>query len=384
MPEDPFKSVVPLQIFDAIVSWLDQRFNPPPRSIDFAQLNASAPTSARPSVTTMAWPTPATREQVVDVNGLFGILTEPLVPSSQTGTAVLLLNIGANYHIGSNRMYVRMARAWAAQGFQVLRMDFSGMGDSPVALGAKENDVYATRFMAEARAGIDFAQAQGATRFVLVGLCSGAYVAYHTAIGDPRVSGVVMINPLTFHWNEGDSLEIRIRNSFKSTTQYKKTLFRVETWQRIAKGEVVVAAIAGELARRTQRRTLREVKSLVARLTGDIAEATDIEKGFRQLCARGTRCLLVFGAEDGGIDLIEEHLGRDAAEMRRVPGFQMQILDGPDHTFTPLSSQDRLLDLIGAHLLGHHRNDPNDGRRLTSRRFRRGFAVARRLLVQQD
>jgi pimeloyl-ACP methyl ester carboxylesterase len=233
-------------------------------------------------------------------------------------------------------------------------MDFSGMGDSPPTSGGKENDVYATRFMAECRSGIDFAEAQGATRIILMGLCSGAYIAYHTAIADPRVSGIVMINPLTFHWTEGDSLEIRIRNSFKSNEQYRRKLFRLDTWLRMARGDVSVTAIAGELARRSQRRAIREAKALAARLTGEIAEATDIERGFRQLCARGAECLLVFGAEDGGIDLIEEHLGRDAGEMRGAPGFRMEVLEGPDHTFTPLWTQTRLVELVSEYLANHH------------------------------
>ena len=118
------------------------------------------------------------------------------------------------------------------------------MGDSPAVSGGKENDVYATRFMLEVLFGIDFPQTQGATNFVLMGLCSGAYVAYHTAIADPRVSGVVMINPLTFHWREGDSLEIRLRQSFKSTELYKQSFFRMETWRRIAHGDVAVVHIA--------------------------------------------------------------------------------------------------------------------------------------------
>jgi hypothetical protein len=183
-----------------------------------------------------------------------------------------------------------------------------------------------------------------------MGLCSGAYVAYHTAIADPRVSGVVMINPLTFHWTEGDSLEVRMRKSFRSTEQYKRTLFKLETWRRIARGNVGVRAIAGELGRRAQKRATREAKALLARVTGDIAEATDVERGFRQLTTRGTRCLMVFGAEDGGIDVIEEHLGRDAAAMRNAPGFRMEILEGPDHTFTPLWTQRRLQHLVSEYL----------------------------------
>ncbi len=277
-------------------------------------------------------------------------------PNPRTKTAVVLLNIGANHHIGSNRMYVSMARAWAAEGFQVLRMDFSGMGDSRLNDVGKENDVYASRFMAEARSAVDLLKERGATRVVLMGLCSGAYVAYHTAIADPRVTGVVLINPLTFHWTEGDSLEVRMRKSFGSTEQYKRRLFKVETWKRIVRGDVGVAKITAELTRRVGRRTTFEVRSLLARISGGIAEATDIERGFRRLCARGTSSLLVLGSEDGSRDVIEEHLGRDASSMKVVKGFRMEVWAGTDHTFTPLRAQRRLIRFIMGHLLAEHGN----------------------------
>lgn len=357
MSDDPFKSNVPFALFDTWVAWLHRHFEKRSESTEVAAVDAEPSASRSPTITTMALPTDAAREQVVDVGGLFGILSEPVAPSLQTRVGILLLNIGANHHIGSNRLYVRMARTWAALGFHVLRMDFSGMGDSPALPGGKENDVYAQRFMAEARSGVDFLQAQGVTRFALMGLCSGAYVSYHTAIADPRVSGLVMINPLTFHWTDGDSLEVRLRSSFKSSEVYKKNLFRMETWLRIARGDVGVRAIALELGRRTGRRAEREAKSMLARLTGEIAEATDIHRGFRQLCARSTQCLLVFGSEDGGIDVIEEHLGRDASEMRHVPGFKMEVLRGPDHTFTPLWTQSLLIELLTGYLTRHFGGD---------------------------
>ena len=349
-PEDPFKAVVPVQLFDAITRWLERAY---PASREAGEPDSSsAPVSLRTTVLT----DPGTHEQVVDIEGNFGILTGPVSPNIRTNTAVVLLNIGANHHVGSNRMYVNMARAWAAEGFQALRMDFSGMGDSSLNDVGKENDVYASRFMAEARSAVDLLKERGVTRVVLMGLCSGAYVAYHTAIADPRVAGVVLINPLTFHWTEGDSLEVRMRKSFGSTEQYKRRLFKVETWKRIVKGDVGVAKITAELTRRVGRRTTFEVRSLLARLSGGIAEATDIERGFRRLCARGTSSLLVLGSEDGSRDVIEEHLGKDAAAMKVVKGFRMEVWTGTDHTFTPLRAQRRLIRFIMGHLVTEHGN----------------------------
>ena len=356
MPEDPFKAVVPMQVFDALGHWLEAAFPAPaPSESTIAEGSAESGTNLVPFKTTMQSDT-TIREAVVDIAGLFGILTEPTRSEARQRTAVALLNIGANHHIGSNRMYVNMARTWAARGFEVLRMDFSGMGDSRLRSSGKENDVYASRFMAEARSGVDFLIDRGASNVVLMGLCSGAYVAYHTATADPRVSGIVLVNPLTFHWTEGDSLEVRMRQSFGSTAQYKRRFFKYETWRRLLRGEIGVAAISAELARRIRRRATYEARSVMARLTGDIAETTDIESGFRRMCARGTSSLLVLGADDGSRDAIEEHLGKDAAAMRSVSGFQMEIWQGTDHTFTPLWAQRKLIQRIGDYLATNHGN----------------------------
>jgi alpha-beta hydrolase superfamily lysophospholipase len=346
-PEDPFKAVVPVQMFDAISGWLEDNYAKCHDAIDAEVVNRSLPeafeASSQPDITT--------REHIVDVNGLFGVLAEPADLGGRSKTAVVLLNIGANYHIGSNRMYVVMARAWAAQGFRALRMDFSGMGDSKLGVAGKENDVYASRFMAEARSAVDFLTARGVTKVVLMGLCSGAYIAYHTGIADPRVSGVVLINPLTFHWTEGDSLEIRMKKSFGSTEQYKRRLFMAETWRRVLTGKVGVTALTAEASRRIKRRAMHEAKSILARVTGGIAEATDIERGFRRMSARGTSSLLVLGSEDGSRDVIEDHLGKDAASMKDVPGFVMEVWAGTDHTFTPLWAQRRLTRLVLDYLI---------------------------------
>ncbi len=298
------------------------------------------------------------REEAVHFHGLFGILSEPVSAELPEPTAVLLFNIGANHHVGSNRLYVQMARAWSAQGFSVLRLDFSGIGDSPIAAGKRENEVYSKHMFHDARVAIDFMIARGAEHVVLLGLCSGAYVAYHSAILDSRVSDVVMINLLTFHWTEGDSLEIRTRSTHKSTTFYKRAALKLDTWKRLARGDVNVRGIAGQLALRTKKRLYREAKSVAARFTGTLVEATDVERGFRLLDERGTGVLALYGSDDGGIDVIEGHLGSGAEAMAGSRSFRMQVLEGPDHTFTPLWTQRQLVQLIGEYLLERYAGEP--------------------------
>src|ERR1039458_3363857 len=42
----------------------------------------------------------------------------------------------------SARLWVEMARSWAAQGVRVLRLDLGGLGDSPTRPGRQQDEVY--------------------------------------------------------------------------------------------------------------------------------------------------------------------------------------------------------------------------------------------------
>jgi hypothetical protein len=60
---------------------------------------------------------------------LFGVLTEPAVAET-TDLGAVLLNAGAIRRVGPNRMWVELARRWAARGVPSLRLDLEGLGDS--------------------------------------------------------------------------------------------------------------------------------------------------------------------------------------------------------------------------------------------------------------
>ena len=66
-------------------------------------------------------------------NRLFGILARPTARPS--GPTVVMLNSGKLDHLGPGRLWVHLARSWARVGVAVLRVDLSGLGDSPVQEG---------------------------------------------------------------------------------------------------------------------------------------------------------------------------------------------------------------------------------------------------------
>jgi hypothetical protein len=128
-----------------------------------------------------------------DDRQLAGILTEP---AQAPRRACVLVTAGLVPKHGPHRLYAELARALAHDGFASLRFDLGAIGDSaPGATGLPLRG----RTPAEVRAAVDAVVARtGLDDVVAFGLCSGAEDALRHAEGDPRVSGVVMIDPFSY------------------------------------------------------------------------------------------------------------------------------------------------------------------------------------------
>jgi pimeloyl-ACP methyl ester carboxylesterase len=344
MMRDPEQAVVPFEAIDEVTDWFGgQRSN--------SRSTSAAREPAR-SVMISSVSGKGAREELMrfgDGRRLFGILSEPLLESrgSHPKSALLCLNVGANHHVGPNRMYVTLARRLAMLGQSSFRFDIGGLGDSAVAPGQRETRLYSKDSVEDVRQAMSFlATTRDVKHFVLMGLCSGAYLAFHTAVEDPRVTGQVLLNPQTFEWEDGDTLELSTRRGFQGTRYYARSLLQWDVWARTLRGEVDVRGIVGALRSRVRSRASTGLNSLAAGLQGRARVQSDVERAFVSLSDRGVKTLLVFGANDGGLDMIEKHLGRHARKMRARKNFELEVVDGADHTFTPLESQAKLEHLV--------------------------------------
>jgi pimeloyl-ACP methyl ester carboxylesterase len=342
MHEDPVKSVVPETMWSEIVRWLSEEPVNSSRALAW-------PVGSRRQRVCGVGSSPELVEEIVDIDGMFGILCRPAEGSSRALPMVLLHNVGANHHIGCNRIYVELARRWAALGFSVLRFDLVGIGDTPPERFRRENEVYSAGSISDSARAIRWlSESMNCQRFVLGGICSGAYVSYYAALEDPRISQVMLMNPLTFHWREGDSLDVRMRSTLKSTRFYRQAAFDAQTWMRAMRGEVHMRLIAGKMA------SLAWSK-LSAAADNWLGTESDVAQGFRKLCTRGTRVLLVCGEDDGSRDVIAEHLGADGRRFRNHANFQFEIIRNTDHTFSPRPARTGLANRLTSHLLeGSH------------------------------
>ncbi|HEY2258793.1 MAG TPA: hypothetical protein VGH45_03735 [Solirubrobacteraceae bacterium] len=134
---------------------------------------------------------------------IFGVLTEPDGGASAS-LCVVLLGAGAVPHTGPNRSWVDLSRGWAARGVTCLRIDAAGVGESDGEDPHLRDDesFYASWRDGEVAAILDqLAEREVADRFVLGGLCSGAYRAVRRALVDPRVRGLLLLNLYAFDWS---------------------------------------------------------------------------------------------------------------------------------------------------------------------------------------
>lgn len=126
-------------------------------------------------------------------NALVGVLTEAAAGTPSAGRpGVIFLNSGILHRVGSCRLHVRLARAMSAAGFHALRFDYSGIGDSDQ---RRDSLPFEESAVLETKEAMDYlAKAKGVQQFILIGLCSGADMAHETAVADPRVAGLVLLD----------------------------------------------------------------------------------------------------------------------------------------------------------------------------------------------
>jgi pimeloyl-ACP methyl ester carboxylesterase len=132
--------------------------------------------------------------QFGDGDRLAGIITRPDGPARRA--ALVLVSAGLAPKSGPFRLYAELARRLSRDGFLTLRFDLGGVGDSRP---GPANEPLERRTSREIAAALDYLTAHHELDdIVLGGLCSGAEDSFRAAELDPRVTGVVMIDPFAY------------------------------------------------------------------------------------------------------------------------------------------------------------------------------------------
>jgi pimeloyl-ACP methyl ester carboxylesterase len=253
-----------------------------------------------------------------DGRSLSGVVTYPDEPLAGA-PAVVFLTAGVIHRVGPNRLYARLCRELAQNGFLSLRFDFSGIGDS---LPRADQMVFSQSSLLETKAAMDFLTATtGARKFVTAGLCSGAFAAVKAAMHDPRVRGAIVINAQTLQ--DGDQNEFQAFAFHRSVVRH---MLHPRTWLKIFAGtarfEGKVEIVFAQLRALFRKRRLAESARLIA-------------EQLEELTRRNVDLLFVYSKGDPGLEYFRL-LGKPQIQPLLESGrLQTRIISGTDHIFAP-------------------------------------------------
>lgn len=279
------------------------------------------------------------REQAVQFGknaSLTGVLTLPH-STTEDRPAFIMLNPGILHRIGPCRLHVRVARAVAEAGFPALRLDFSGIGDSEPRRDSLAFEESAPLEVCEA---MDYLSTKGMSRFVLLGLCSGADMAHLAARQDERVRGLVLLDPWVY------------RTRMHLVHYYAQRVFRLAVWKRWFLTRVNV------LANMTSKSVIAspesdEVDYEVPKYVRHFPPHSTVAADLKSFAARKVRLLAMFtsGQED-----IYNHVGQYRSSFSDVPLGELleeHFLANATHIITGLEHQQYVVESVMNWSLAH-------------------------------
>jgi pimeloyl-ACP methyl ester carboxylesterase len=353
----PQFAVVPGEMIAATRDWLVELAGQSRAAPDLDIARPRDSVAARNMVLTLAEESGAGSKTITErpvflgCDGLvFGIVTEP--HSGETRRrAVILLNVGADYHIGASRLYVSVARRWAYRGYIVLRMDLAGLGDSRTRPGCPDNEVFPPQALEDIGAAIEFLRTRHGVRdCTLSGLCSGAYHALRAAAAGVPVNRILMVNPQHYFWNPGDTLEmLQLAEVVHNPGVYRERMFSIGAWKRLLSGQVDLMRILKIYIQRpllAVESTARDVARIL-----HIKLPNDLGSELEEIVARGIRVVFVFARGDPGLDLLKLQAG---ASVRRLgERCRIHVIDNADHIFTQSGPRAAMEQVLSEELFAH-------------------------------
>jgi pimeloyl-ACP methyl ester carboxylesterase len=317
MMVNPQDARTPEQTVARSVAWLQDAAAPAPPA------TVSGPATEHESIE-LIHDGVAIRETPLLLDGeMFGVLSES-AESEPAEVCAVLLNGGALGHVGPNRTYVEIARRWAARRVPAVRVDLLGVGEA----GGEDRALlpnpalYARERTEQTLSVLDQLSALGLPeRFVLSGLCSGAYWSLHAALADPRVVGAMMINLYAFFWTAELVAERDTQESFGQ--------LRGPGWGRLIRGDVSAEKLKSVILSMRPGRIRAGARHPVER-----AQSAEVERALDTLRDQGTEALLLFSRGEGLYDQLARQGVLDRLE--DWPNLAVEQIPTRDHMFRAL------------------------------------------------
>jgi predicted alpha/beta hydrolase len=305
----------------ACAQWATSDKSTPPRRRGGSLL---APYRAGDALVPVGHTTVIERPLYVNDKDLFAIVTEP--SGECKGPPVLFLNTGVDRHVGPSRLWVTLARRWAALGIgPIARIDVRGIGESSFALADAKETAYPPTAVDDVVAAARLLAPDDPASVRIIGLCSGAY---HAASAAALLSSraISLINPAVPQRSavtaRRDGENIRLHAARRSTR------------------------LASRLSR--ERRVVRLAHRFVPRAGWWLLDLTRIygypARPYERLVRHGTMIQLICGTQEAS--MLVRTGDRLVARLERSGRFRLEIVPELDHALRSAPSRQAVLERL--------------------------------------
>lgn len=255
--------------------------------------------------------------------------------SQSAKRGVLIVVGGPQYRIGSHRQFLLIARALAEAGIPAMRFDYRGMGDSDGTYGGFE------RIDTDIAAAIDAftARCPKLEEIVLWGLCDAASAALFYAHRDPRVAGLVLLNP----WVRTVAGEAKAYLKH----YYLSRLVDGAFWRKLVSGQFSMSASLRSLLDLLRKASDKSARAHASPAADDLAGKLEMPlpqrmaEGLRRF---GGRVLLIICTNDLTAREFEDAAAASPQwqSLLTSPRIERRRLNGADHTFSRREWRDQI------------------------------------------
>jgi exosortase A-associated hydrolase 2 len=244
---------------------------------------------------------------------------------------IVMLHGWSGYRSGPHQMLTRAARELAGCGYNIVRFDFAGRGDSEgdaeIATLATMND--------DTRTVVQWCRAQSQAPIVVLGMCSGCEVAVAAASEKP--DALVLWSAPVFAAQSSSSRDQKKR--WHHLKKYAQKLLRPQTYVKILTGRVDTKSVKNVVTS-----TGGEAKNVESGAVGQLP------KGFRAAALSAFEkldapILLVYGTAD---PTTEEALAWYRGQVKQTP--HVQLIEGANHSYYGVGWEREVIDTTRAWL----------------------------------
>lgn len=160
----------------------------------------------------------------VDGDMLFGVHTHASAPRRGVGVVLIQGGDNVNAALSRNGIGVRLARDLAADGYDVIRFTYHGVGEST---GVVETLHLHRPFTADVLGAVDHLRSKGLDSFVVLGSCFGSRTALSSAPDIDGIAGVVLVTPPSAGYDRSEAMAEWMART-RSLSDYAKRGLSIE------------------------------------------------------------------------------------------------------------------------------------------------------------